>query len=90
MALKLPKDMFISTIGVFYLFGITPLYATLVATGVIARDEIIGSVLVCIPLYAGLLFGTWLRGRISQSLFQRTLLISLVLISLNLIRRGLF
>ena len=90
VALKLPKDMFISTIGVFYLFGIVPLYATLVITGVIARDEIIASFLVCIPLYAGLWFGTWLRGRMSQALFQRALLLGLVVISLNLIRRGLF
>ncbi len=90
VALKLPKDMFISSIGVFYLFGILPLCTTLVATGVISRDEIIASFLVCIPLYAGLWFGTWLRGRISQTLFQRALLVSLMIISLNLIRRGLF
>lgn len=90
VALRLPKDMFISTIGVFYLFGIVPLYATLVVNGVISRDEIIGSVLVCIPLYAGLFFGTWLRDHISQALFQKALMVGLVLISLNLIRRGLF
>jgi len=90
VALRLPKDMFISTIGVFYLFGNVPLYVTLFFTGVIGRDEIIASVLVCIPLYAGLLFGTWLRGRMSQILFQRVLLIALVIIGLNLIRRGLF
>lgn len=90
VALKLPKDTFISTIGLFYLVGIIPLYATLVITGVIARDEIIGSVLACIPLYAGLFFGTWLRQYISQALFQRGLLVALVIVSLNLIRRGLF
>lgn len=89
VALKLPKDMFISTIGLFYLVGIVPLYATLVVTGVISRDEIVASVLVCIPLYLGLWFGTWLRGRMSQELFQRALLIALVIISLNMIRGGL-
>jgi uncharacterized membrane protein YfcA len=88
VALKLSKDEFISTIGLFYLIGIIPLYATLVITGVIARDEIIGSALACIPLYAGLLFGTWLRRYISQTLFQRGLLIALIFVSLNLIRRG--
>lgn len=90
VALKLPKDLFISTIGLFYLTGIVPLYVTLVVTGVISRDEIIASVLVCIPLYVGLWFGTWLRGRMSQELFQRALLIALVIISLNMIRGGLF
>ncbi len=90
VALKLPKDEFISTIGLFYLTGIVPLYVTLVVTGVVARDEIVASVLVCIPLYVGILFGTWLRGRISQALYQRALLIALVVVSLNLIRRGIF
>jgi uncharacterized membrane protein YfcA len=89
VALKLSKDEFISTIGLFYLVGIVPLYATLLITGTIARDEIIASVLACIPLYIGLLFGAWLRRHISQRLFQRGLLIALVFVSVNLIRRGL-
>jgi len=65
-----------------------PQAIAVVITGVIARDEIIGSALACIPLYAGLLFGTWLRRYISQTLFQRGLLIALIFVSLNLIRRG--
>lgn len=88
VSLKLPKDEFISTIGLFYFVGIVPLLATLVITGVITSQEIIASLLACIPLYAGLLFGTWLRSRISQLLFQRVLLVALVFVSLNLIRRG--
>ncbi len=88
VSLKLPKDEFISTIGLFYFVGILPLYATLVITGVIAQNEIIASVLACIPLYAGLFFGTWLRRHISQRLFQRVLLVAMVFVSLNLIRRG--
>lgn len=89
VALKLPKEEFISTVGLFYLIGIVPLYATLVLTGVISGDEIVASLLVCIPLYVGLSFGTWLRGRLSQTLFQRALLVALVLVSVNLIRRGI-
>ena len=89
VALRLPKDLFISSIGVFYLVGNIPLYGTLLVTGVMGRDEIVGTILVCLPLCAGLWFGTWLRGRISQVMFQRVLLVGLVIISLNLIRRGL-
>ena len=89
VALRMHKDLFISSIGIFYLFGNTPLYGTLIVTGVMGRNEIIGTILVCLPLCAGLWLGTWLRGRISQVLFQRVLLVGLAVISLNLIRRGL-
>ena len=90
VALRVPKDLFITSIGVFYLFGNTPIYVTLYFTGVMGRNELIGTILVCVPLCVGLWFGTWLRSRISQKLFQRVLLVGLVIISLNLIRRGLF
>lgn len=90
VALRLPKDEFITTIAMFYLVGIATLLSVLIVGQVISRDEIIASILVCVPLYAGMWLGTWLRGRISQVFFHRALLAGLILISLNLIRRGLF
>jgi hypothetical protein len=89
VALRLEKDDFISTIGMFYLTGVVTLWSSLAVMGVIAFNEIVGSLLVCIPLYCGLFFGTWLRGRISQALFQRALTIALIFVGLNLIRRGI-
>jgi uncharacterized membrane protein YfcA len=89
VALRIPKDVFIGTIGLFYFVGIIPLYTTLAVTGVLARDEFILSGLACIPLFAGMFLGGWLRGRISQTIFQRALLIGILAIGINLIRRGL-
>ena len=88
VALRLPKDAFVGAIGLLYFIGIMPLYVTLVLKGVIARDEAILSGLVCIPLFAGMFAGAWLRGRISAKVFQRVLLIGIFAIGVNLIRRG--
>ena len=90
VALRLPKDEFIATIAMFYLVGITTLWSVLIVGRVISSEEIVASFLACVPLYAGMWFGTWLRGKISQVFFQRALLVALILISLNLIRKGLF
>jgi uncharacterized membrane protein YfcA len=73
---------------VFYLIGILPLYVTLIASGVIARNEAIISLLACAPLFAGIWAGVWLRGRVSQAGFMRLLLAMICLVGLNLIRRG--
>jgi uncharacterized membrane protein YfcA len=88
VALRLTRDAFVGTVSVFYLIGILPLYVTLIASGVIARNEAIISLLACAPLFAGIWAGVWLRGRVSQAGFMRLLLAMICLVGLNLIRRG--
>ena len=88
IALRLPKDVFVGSIGLLYLVGIIPLYVTLAVTGVFARDEAIVSGLACIPLFLGIFAGIWLRDRVSATLFQRALLVGVFVIGVNLIRRG--
>jgi uncharacterized membrane protein YfcA len=89
VALRLPKDAFVGTVSVFYLIGIIPLYWTLIASGIIARNEAIVSALACAPLFAGIWFGVWLRGRVSQTGFMRVVLAMIFIVGLNLIRRGI-
>ena len=43
-----------------------------------------------IPVGAALLLGQWVRGRIDEVRFRKVLLVSMVVIGLNLIRRGIF
>lgn len=88
VSLRLPRDAFVGTVSLFYLIGIVPLYVTLIASGIIARNEAIVSALACAPLFAGIVLGAWLRGRISQTGFQRALLAMIFIVGLNLIRRG--
>jgi uncharacterized membrane protein YfcA len=46
--------------------------------------------LACIPVVAGMVIGTMVRGRINEILFRKILLITLVVIGLNMIRRAVF
>ena len=50
----------------------------------------IPGLLTLIPVLASLALGQWVRGKINQDRFRKVLLISMVLIGLNLIRRGIF
>ena len=88
VSLRLPRDVFVGTIALFYLTGIIPLYLTLMASGIFAWDEAIVSTLACAPLFAGIACGAWLRGRVSRTGFMRLLLAMIFVVGLNLIRRG--
>jgi uncharacterized membrane protein YfcA len=88
-ALRLPKDMLVSLFGVIALCGTLPLYASLAVNRVLAWDELVLSVVAAAPVGLGLVAGKWLRDRISQRTFERVLFSMLLLIGLNLIRKGL-
>ncbi|MBT5809299.1 MAG: sulfite exporter TauE/SafE family protein [Rhodospirillaceae bacterium] len=88
VALKLPKDEFMCAVGLIYLTGIFPLFGTLIANGVISADDGWVSLAACVPMFVGAIIGAWMRNRVSQTVFQRVVLIMLFLVALNLIRRG--
>lgn len=88
-ALRLPKDVLVSLFGMIALFGTLPLYASLAVNRVLAWDELVLSVAAAAPVALGLVAGKWLRDRISQRTFERALFSMLLLIGLNLIRKGL-
>jgi uncharacterized membrane protein YfcA len=58
--------------------------------GVIRSGHVVPGLLALVPVGAALLVGQWLRGKIDQEKFRKILLVSMVLIGLNLIRRGIF
>jgi uncharacterized membrane protein YfcA len=88
-ALRLPKDVLVSLFGMIALCGTLPLYGSLAVNRVLAWDELVLSVVAAAPVGFGLLAGKWLRDRISQRTFERVLFSMLLLIGLNLIRKGL-
>ena len=88
-ALRLPKDMLVSLFGLLALCGTLPLYASLTVNRVLALDELLLSVAATVPVVLGFAAGKWLRDRISQRTFERSLFSILLLIGLNLIRKGL-
>src|SRR3546814_17278692 len=69
--LRLPKDEFVGTIGLMYLFGIVPMIASLVIFGVLLPKEILWSALATVPVLVGQLSGHLLRSRISERPFRR-------------------
>lgn len=89
-ALRLPKDLLISLLALIALCGTTPLYVNLILNEVLGWREIGLSALGLVPVLAGMMAGKQIRDRISQETFERVLMVALVVIGLNLIRKGLF
>ncbi|MFM2130663.1 MAG: hypothetical protein RL477_2209 [Pseudomonadota bacterium] len=90
VALNLKKEEFISCIALVYLLTLVPAGFSFVSFGVLELRHVVPGLATIVPVVAGLFIGQWLRKRIDQDLFRKILLVSMVVIGLNLIRRGLF
>ena len=90
VALRLKKEEFVGTVGLVYLFLLIPAGVSLTSMGVIRSEHVFPGLLALIPVGAALLAGQWLRGKFDQGRFRTVLLLFMVLIGLNLIRRGIF
>lgn len=90
VSLHVPKEEFIGTIGLVYLLGLLPTGVFYVIEGTLRQDHLWPTLLACIPVIAGMAIGTLIRGHINEILFRKILLITLVVIGLNMIRRALF
>jgi uncharacterized membrane protein YfcA len=90
VALHLKKEEFIGAMGLLYLAMLPPAAFSLISLDVLQMRHVVPGLATLVPVLAGLAFGQWVRGRIDQERFRKILLVSMVLIGLNLIRRGLF
>jgi len=90
VSLDLRKEEFVGTIASIYLASGVILGVTLTGYGVTGTRELAWSAAATVPLLAGMALGQWLRKRTSERVFRTTLLVLLVLVGLNLIRRGVF
>lgn len=82
MALKLSREDFVGTVSVIYLCAAVPLYGSMAAYGRFGLAEVLISAVGLLPLGLGLALGKRLRGRLSEAVFRRTLLIFLTAIAL--------
>ncbi|MBL42235.1 MAG: hypothetical protein CMM49_06220 [Rhodospirillaceae bacterium] len=90
IALKLEKDFFVITIAIIFLcFSIT-FYITLTIYGVMNFNNITGSILATIPVMFGVIIGNKIRSKVNQKKFKVFLIFFLIIIGINLIRKGLF
>jgi hypothetical protein len=90
VALHLKKEEFIGAMSLFYLVMLIPTGFILAGLGVLEMRHVAPGLATIVPVMAGMLAGEWVRGKIDQDRFRKVLLGSMVLIGLNLIRRGLF
>ena len=90
VALGLARDEFVRAVGVLFFIGSVILAAFYWSHGVLGAGNIGWSAAALVPTMGGLALGQYLRRRIQPDLFRRILLVLLVFIGLNLIRRAVF
>ena len=89
LALRVTKEEFISSAAMLYLIGIVPVFLTLIAKGVLGKAEVQLSIIGVIIILGAVAFGTWLRDKISQEAFRKVLLLMLIGMAMNMLKRGL-
>ena len=89
VALDLEKEVFIRSIGLIFFSGSFMLAVFYWAHGVLHPGNIVWSISACLPVVLGYGVGLWVRGYVDQDLFRKLLLGALILVGLNLFRRGL-
>ncbi len=90
LALDLPKEEQTRALGVTFLLGAIILVAAHLKSGVLNAQTLPFSALLLVPALAGLVLGGWLHDRLDQQRFRRLTLFVLVIVGLNLLRRGVF
>ena len=89
-ARKVPKDEFVATVGVIYSCGALFLILAFGSVKILTAENAPLSVAAAVPAVAGLLLGARIRGAINQDIFQQIVLLGLILVGLNMIRRSLW
>ena len=88
--LHLPKELWARTIGTIWLIGAVPLTLFYWQNGVLNPGNIWLSIGACVPGMIGILIGERIRSYVNEEKFRKVLLIALLIVGLNLIRRALF
>ena len=88
-ALRLSKDQFVAAIGVVWSFASVFLIATFYSASILVGERITWSLAACVPVGLGLWTGIRLRNRIPQEPFRRLVGLALLILGLNLVRRGI-
>ncbi|MCY1408256.1 Sulfite exporter TauE/SafE [compost metagenome] len=87
-ALGLSRDELVQALGLSFTASTLALAAMLFWRGELAGGELGASLLVLAPALLGMVFGQWLRQRISAVLFKRCFFIGLALLGVHLMVSG--
>ncbi|KNE24585.1 MULTISPECIES: sulfite exporter TauE/SafE family protein [Achromobacter] len=88
LALKLPRDEFVGSISIIYLFGMIPLYLALAYYGRLGLVETSMSMLAIVPMALGMFIGRRMRTFLSEEAFRRVLLGFLASVAVLLVSKG--
>lgn len=88
-AIDAAKDRAIAMQGVVYGAGAVVLLLSHLRSGILNADTIPLSVAMVVPMVVGVWIGQRVQDRLDQRRFRRAMLFVLVIVALNLIRRGL-
>ncbi len=83
------KDIWSVSVGVVFGLAGIPLIAGYVLNGMLTPAIAGLSVIACVPAYIGMWLGMRLQGAMHPDTFRKVLMVALLLIALNLLRRGL-
>lgn len=86
--LHMSKDQWARSVGTIWLMGAIPLTLFYWQNGVLHPGNIWLSVGACVPGMIGILIGERIRGYVNEEKFRKVLLIALLIVGLNLIRRA--
>ncbi len=87
-ALGLSKDVFVQAVGIQFLITGSMWMVALIQQGGLNATNLPVSALALIPAAAGMAAGAWLRRRMPEDRFRTALFVLLLLVGLNLIRKG--
>lgn len=84
----LKKDDFVKAIALLYLAGFLPMYGGLAILGSFSWTQLMGSFAICVPMLIGIWLGERMRFRVSESLFEKVVMVTLGFIAVFLIHRS--
>ncbi|MEE8334431.1 MAG: sulfite exporter TauE/SafE family protein [Alphaproteobacteria bacterium] len=87
-ALGLSKEMFVQAVGIQFLITGSMWMVALIEQGGLNLSNLPVSAMALIPAIAGMAAGAWLRQRMPEEQFRTALFVLLLLVGLNLIRKG--
>ena len=89
-ALGMTKDVFVQAVGVQFLITGAILALALFYEGGLNAETLPISTFAMVPAFLGMAAGQWVRDKVSENRFRTWLWVFMIVIGLNLVRKGLF
>ena len=86
---NLEKEFFIRTTATMYFFASIPLYSSMLFHGLGNYHDLMVSLILVIPAIIGQFFGSKVRKKLSNEIFQKLVLIILIIIGFTLLIKNL-